>query len=258
MIKNKIVLPFFISILIGMALLNHFSAIGIGYFIAVILLWLLIVLWGSFFISSNYHVNTVCSNPLEKQKIISLTFDDGPNENTPLILDLLKKYDVKAAFFCIGKNIEKHPGIVLRAITEGHVVGNHSYSHSRFFDFFRKKKLIEELTKTDALLEQFTGNKIKLFRPPYGVTNPSIRRALEVTKHKVIGWNIRSLDGVVKDEKVLYSRIIKRVAPGGIVLLHDTSKHSVNVLEQLLQFLHKNNYTVVSLEQLLNIKAYAN
>lgn len=241
-----------------MVLLNHFSAIGIGYFIAVILLWFLIVLWGSFVVSSNYHINALCGNPLEKEKIIALTFDDGPNENTLQVLDLLKKYDAKAAFFCIGKNIEKHPGIVQRTIAEGHTVGNHSYSHSHFFDFFRKKKLIEELEKTDALLEKFTAKKINLFRPPYGVTNPSIRRALEITNHKVIGWNIRSLDGVVKDEKVLYDRIVKRVAPGGIVLLHDTSQHSVNVLEQLLQFLQKNNYTVVSLEQLLNIKAYAN
>lgn len=256
MIKNKIVLPFFISILIIMVLLNHYSAIGIGYFIAVISLWLSIILWGSFFISSNYHVKTVCSNPLERQKRIALTFDDGPSENTLSVLDLLKKYEVKATFFCIGKNIEEHSEIVRRIIDEGHVVGNHSYSHSHFFDFFRKKKLIEELKKTDMLLEKFTGKKIKLFRPPYGVTNPSIRRALEVTKHKVIGWNIRSLDGVVKDENVLYNRIIKRVAPGGIVLLHDTSKYSVNVLEQLLQFLQKDNYTVVSLEQLLNIKAY--
>lgn len=258
MIKNKIVLPFFISTLIIMALVNHFSAIGTGYFMLVILLWFLIVLWGSFVVSSNYHVKALCGNPQEKEKIIALTFDDGPNENTALVLDLLKKYDVKAAFFCIGKNIEKHPVIVQRTITEGHIVGNHSYSHSHFFDFFRKKKLIEEIKKTDALLEKFTGKKINLFRPPYGVTNPSIRRALEVTKHKVIGWSIRSLDGVVKDEQVVYDRIVKRVAPGGIVLLHDTSQHSVNVLEQLLQFLQKNNYTVVSLEQLLNIKAYAN
>jgi len=258
MIKNKIISPLFISILIVMVLFNHFSVIGIGYFIAFFLLWFLIVLWGSFVISSNYHVKALCGNSLEKEKIIALTFDDGPNENTLLVLDLLKKYDAKAAFFCIGKNIEKHPGIVQRTIAEGHTVGNHSYSHSHFFDFFRKKKLIEELEKTDALLEKFTAKKINLFRPPYGVTNPSIRRALEITNHKVIGWNIRSLDGVVKDEKVLYDRIVKRVAPGGIVLLHDTSQHSVNVLEQLLQFLQKNNYTVVSLEQLLNIKAYAN
>lgn len=258
MIKNKIISPLFISILILMVLLNHFSAIGIGYFIAVFVLWFLIVLWGSFVISSNYHVKALCGNSLEKEKKIALTFDDGPNENTLLVLDLLKKYNVKAAFFCIGKNIEEHPEIVQRTIAEGHVLGNHSYSHSHFFDFFRKKKIIEELEKTDALLEKYTAKKINLFRPPYGVTNPSIRRALEVTKHKVIGWNIRSLDGVVKDEKVLYDRIVKRVAPGGIVLLHDTSQHSVSVLEQLLQFLQKNNYTVVSLEQLLNIKAYAN
>jgi peptidoglycan/xylan/chitin deacetylase (PgdA/CDA1 family) len=258
MLKNRIILPFFLTILIAMVIFNYFTAIGIGYFIAVILLWLMIVLWGSFFIASNYHIKALCSNPLETENYIALTFDDGPNENTLLVLDLLKVYNAKAAFFCIGKQIEKHPEIVQRIIDEGHIVGNHSYSHSHFFDFFRKKKLINELNQTDALLEQFVGKKIKLFRPPYGVTNPSIRRALQVTKHQVIGWNIRSLDGAVKNQEVLYNRITKRVAPGGIVLLHDTRLHSVKVLEQLLQFLQENKYTVVSLEQLLKIKAYEN
>ena len=116
--------------------------------------------------------------------------------------------------------------------------------------------MIAEIEKTDALIESVLGKKTTLFRPPYGVTNPSIRRALAVTKHKTIGWNIRSLDGVVKNENFLLNRIIKRIKPGGIVLLHDTSIQTVNVLEQLLSFLQKNNYSVVPLEELLNIKAY--
>lgn len=188
---------------------------------------------------------------------MALTFDDGPNENTLSILDILKKNNVNATFFCIGKNIEKHPGILKRIMEEGHVVGNHSYSHSNFFDFYRKKRLIAEIRKTDALIESISGKKVQLFRPPYGVTNPSIRRALEVTKHKVIGWNIRSLDGILKDEKIIFARIKKRIAPGGIVLLHDTS-HTVAILERLMLYLEENEYKVVSIEELLNIKAYEN
>jgi len=79
MIKNKIISPFFISTLVIMALVNHFSAIGTGYFMAVILFWFLIVLWGFFVVFSNYHVKVLCGNPKEKEKIIALTFDDGPN-----------------------------------------------------------------------------------------------------------------------------------------------------------------------------------
>ena len=125
-----------------------------------------------------------------------------------------------------------------------------------FLIFIMQKKIREEIQKTDALLEKFTSKKINFFRPPYGVTTPSIRRALQTTGHKVIGWNIRSLDGGTKNRELIYNRIIKRVSPGGIVLLHDTAPHSVLVLEQFLQFLQQNKYTVISTEELLNLKAY--
>jgi len=256
MLKHTITAVFFISILLLLAFLRLYMSIEIKYFIIVASLWFLVVLVGSSFISLNYHVEAYCNNQLETEKKIAITFDDGPNEMTLLVLDVLKQYNAKATFFCIGKNIEKYPHILKKITEDGHLIGNHSYSHSSFFDFYRKNSVIDEIEKTDALIATVLGTKTTLFRPPYGVTNPSIRRALEVTKHKTIGWNIRSLDGVIKNEKFIYNRIIKRIAPGGIVLLHDTSIETAQVLQQLLQFLHNNNYTVVSLEQLLKIKAY--
>ncbi|WP_244307351.1 polysaccharide deacetylase family protein [Flavobacterium fluviatile] len=214
--------------------------------------------FGSARISSNYHVKAFCNNPSETEKKIALTFDDGPSEFTLEVLELLKKYNAKATFFCIGKNIETHPEILQKIIDEGHLVGNHTYSHSKFFDFYTYPTIMEELQKTDRILEKFTSKKINFFRPPYGVTTPSIRRALKFTKHKVIGWNIRSLDGGTKNQDLILNRIKKRVSPGGIVLLHDTAPHSVFVLEQFLQFLQQNNYEAVSIEELLNLKAYEN
>nr|WP_241774318.1 polysaccharide deacetylase family protein [Flavobacterium sp. Root935] len=225
---------------------------------AVIFLWIGINAVGSSRISSNYHVKAFCHNPSETQKKIALTFDDGPSEFTLEVLSLLKKYNAKATFFCIGKNIEKHPEILKQIIAEGHLVANHSYSHSKFFDFYNARQIKEEIEKTDELLERFTSKKINFFRPPYGVTTPSIRRALNITRHKVIGWNIRSLDGGTKNKELIFNRIIQRVSPGGIVLLHDTASHSVLVLEQFLQFLEQNNYEVISIEELLNLKAYGN
>ncbi|MEL1253874.1 polysaccharide deacetylase family protein [Flavobacterium sp. DGU38] len=212
--------------------------------------------FGSARISSNYHVKAFCNNPSETEKKIALTFDDGPSEFTLEVLEILKKYNAKATFFCIGKNIETHPEILQKIIDEGHLVGNHSYSHSQFFDFYTYPTIMEELQKTDQLLEKFTSKKINFFRPPYGVTTPSIRRALKFTKHKVIGWNIRSLDGGTTDVELILNRIKKRVSPGGIVLLHDTAPHSVFVLEQFLQFLQQNNYEVISVEELLKLNAY--
>ena len=258
MISHKNISLFFIFLLLLLFLLNLYNAIHFLWFVLIILVWIGINAFGSARISSNYHVKAFCQNPLEKEKKIALTFDDGPSVYTLQVLELLKKYNAKATFFCIGKNIETHPEILQKVISEGHLVGNHSYSHSKFFDFYNAKKVIEELQKTDELLEKFTSKKINFFRPPYGVTTPSIRRALKVTGHKVIGWNIRSLDGGTTDVELILNRIKKRVSPGGIVLLHDTGSHSVLVLEQFLQFLQQNNYQVVSIEELLNLKAYEN
>lgn len=252
---NKIAL-FFIAVFILMATTSYFMTIEIAYFIVVAAVWFLISFIGSALIQSNYHVKAYCNNPGETQNVIAITFDDGPHEMTLPILDLLQQYQAPATFFCIGKNIKKYPDILQRIVAEGHIIGNHSYSHSHFFDFYRQKQVVEELKDTDAIIEKITGKTPQFFRPPYGVTNPSIRRALAITKHKVIGWNIRSLDAVIHDEKMLFNRIVKRITPGGIVLLHDTSLHTVHVLEQLLVVLREKKYQVVSLEQLLKLKAY--
>lgn len=258
MITHKNISLFFIFLLLLLFLLNIYIAIHFLWFIVIILIWIGINAFGSARISSNYHVKAFCSNPFETEKKIALTFDDGPSIYTLDVLALLKKYNVKATFFCIGKNIETHPEILQKVISEGHLVGNHSYSHSKFFDFYNAKKITEEIKRTDMLLEKFTSRKINFFRPPYGVTTPSIRRALKVTGHKTIGWNIRSLDGGTQNQELIFNRLIKHISPGGIVLLHDTGEHSVLVLEQFLQFLQQNNYQVVSIEELLNLKAYEN
>ncbi len=226
------------------------------YFLILFGIRFIIVLTGSSLIHLNFHVKAFSKNPLEKNKKITLSFDDGPHPVTIQILDLLKKYNANATFFCIGKNIEKYPDILKKIVEEGHSVGNHSYSHSNFFDFYKKDRIIQELNDTDAVIKKNIGKKPAFFRPPYGVTNPSIRKALEVTKHNVIGWNIRSMDGMIKNEKIIFNRIIKRLTPGSIVLLHDTSINTVSVLEQLLLFLQQNKYEIISIEELLNLKAY--
>lgn len=258
MLKHRITALFFMTVIFLLALWGLFAAMSLWYFVIAGVLWFLVVLTGSSYIGSNYHIKTYCSNPNEKERKIALTFDDGPNENTLQILKVLDKNQAKATFFCIGKNIEAHPEIFKKIVTDGHIVANHSYSHSHFIDFFGKKKIIQELNDTDAIIEKLTGKKVQFFRPPYGVTNPSIRRALEVTKHKVIGWNIRSLDGIISNKKVILNRIVKRLSPGAIVLLHDTKPETVTVLEQFLVIAAEKKYEVVSIEQLLNLNAYEN
>jgi peptidoglycan/xylan/chitin deacetylase (PgdA/CDA1 family) len=258
MLNYRKINTFFLALLLLLLILSFYITVKWWTILLVLVVRFLFLLIGSSFIQLNFHVKAYCKNSNEKEKKIALTFDDGPHPITPQILAILKKYNAKAAFFCIGKNIEKHSEILKQTNDDGHSIGNHSFSHSNFFDFYRKDRVVKELQDTNAIIEKIIGKKACFFRPPYGVTNPSIRRALSVTNHKVIGWNIRSMDGMIKNEKIIYNRIANRIAPGSVVLLHDTSLTTVKVLEQLLLFLRANKYEVVGVEELLNLKAYEN
>lgn len=219
-------------------------------------IWLIIAVAGSGLVQTGYHVKTYNANPNVYGKLIAITFDDGPTPETPKVLELLRKYDAKATFFCIGRQIEKYPDIFRQTIAEGHTVGNHTYSHSPKMGFWSRGEVLAELMKTNDIIWNVGGVKAKLYRPPYGVTFPNLAKAIKTTGHKVIGWNIRSLDAVITDEQHILKRITTRLKPGSIILLHDTSQKSINVLEQLLVILQRENYKPVSVDQLLKINAY--
>ena len=258
MLRHKTITIICVSILVMMVFLSFLSEVKWWYFLALFLFWLVMTVWGSSDIRLGYFIKTYCNNQHEKERRIALTFDDGPHPMTEMVLDILQKYDVKATFFCIGTQIEKYPIIFKRIIDNGHSVGNHSYSHSNSFGIFSTDKVTEEIVHTNKIIEQLSGKKALFFRPPFGVTNPRIARAISNTKHYVIGWNNRSLDTVIKEEHKIFERVKSKVAPGGIILLHDTSLKSANVLEQILLFLKSENYTIVPVDELLNLPAYEN
>lgn len=222
--------------------------------ILLFLLWVILTTIGSFNILWNYFLTAKNSNKNSKENIVSLTFDDGVNpEITPKVLDLLKKYNTKATFFCIGKNIEKYPKLAQRIVAEGHSIGNHTYNHSNKWGFLSTEKVLEEIKKNNEIIEQITGKQTKLFRPPFGVTNPHIAKATKQLNCEVIGWNVRSLDTVIKNEEKILNRITKKVKKGDVILLHDNSEKTVVVLEQLLYFLEKKKLKSVTIEALFNI-----
>jgi peptidoglycan/xylan/chitin deacetylase (PgdA/CDA1 family) len=203
--------------------------------------------------SWNFYLKSFTVKKNSSKKHVALTFDDGPNPiYTEKVLKLLAEYDAKATFFCIGKHIKKHPDMLKSISNGGHVIGNHSYSHSTTIDFNNKGAWIEEITKTDAAIERVIGYKPKLFRPPYGVTTPHLSSALSITSHKNIGWNIRTYDTAIKNEKVILKRITTRLKPGSIILLHDKHAHIIPVLEQLLNYLKINGFTMVTINELLD------
>lgn len=165
-----------------------------------------------------------------------LTFDDGPHPvYTPLILDLLDQYHIKAIFFCIGKNADAHPEIVRRIAESGHLIGNHTFYHSIRSTFYGWKKYLSEINTTTVLLEKITGKKVLYYRPPFGITNPSIAKAIRKSGLVTMAWNIRTFDTLAKDPHRPIRKIEKYWNPHSIILLHDRLNVTVDILQYLLE-----------------------
>lgn len=254
MLTHKVNTGFFLAVIAFLVAYSVFNPLSWWVYLIPLALWFIITGLGSAFVQWGYHVKSLNRGEKAGNKI-AITFDDGPTPETIKVLELLSKYDVKATFFCIGKQIEKHPDIFKQIIDGDHTVGNHTFNHLPEMGFSSTDKILAEIVKTDELVSR-NGLQLKLFRPPYGVTNPNMAKALKRTGHAVIGWNIRSLDTVINDENHILKRITTRLAPGSIILLHDTSQKTVNVLEQLLILLKQQNLKAVAVNELLNIPAY--
>lgn len=228
------------------------------YYLLLLIGWVFMTLLGSTQIRWNYHFTSLNCNKTISKDQVSVTFDDGPNpEFTPQVLKLLKDYDAKATFFCIGKNIEKYPSLFQEIIDQGHSVGNHTYSHANNFGFFSSEKVISELQKTNVIADKIAGLKLKLYRPAFGITNPPIKKALKVTGMRSIGWSKRSFDTTRLLEQNILKRITNNLEKGDIILLHDSSAKTVKVLEQLLLFLQTKKIQSITVDQLLEIEPYA-
>ncbi|MCK9219799.1 MAG: polysaccharide deacetylase family protein [Bacteroidales bacterium] len=206
---------------------------------------------------SNFHYPVISSGNTD-QPWVSLTFDDGPNpEKTPFILEILKKYNLKATFFCPGKNIQANMELATRIHEEGHIIGNHSFSHSKWFDFIPAYKMKAELLKTDQLIRDVTGKSPLFFRPPYGVINPMVSKTLRKMHWEVICWNIWSMDTLNLNSSKTMNKIISLLKPGGIILVHDHTTFIQQNLEALIQNINRKGFMIVPLDQLLKMKAYA-
>lgn len=197
----------------------------------------------------------ICRGSKEKKRI-ALTFDDGPDErSTPALLEMLHARGVKAAFFGIGNRVSAHPDIAARIVREGHLLENHSYSHSNATNFFSVARLRDELGQTQAVIKNATGAAPTCFRPPMGLSNPRVFRAAREAGLKVIGWSARGLDTKITDSEKVVARICRRLEPGAIILLHDgniPAERLVTTVKTLLDRLRALDYEVVRLDHLLN------
>jgi len=258
MLRRRVINPIILILMTGLVILDLFIAVPRWAYPILLIFWFLTTLCGSFFIRWDYHLKSLHANKNINQNWVSITFDDGPNSDfTPKVLQLLKQFSVKATFFCVGKQVEKHPEILKQIISEGHSVGNHTYTHSKSFGFFTLERIKVELQKTKSVVKDLTGFEMNLYRPAFAVTNPMIEQAVKDLNLKSIGWSVRSLDTTSRSEKLTLKRITSKVAKGDIILLHDTSSKTIAVLERLLVFLQEKKLESVTVERLLEIEAYA-
>jgi len=219
--------------------------------IVVVAIFILIVIYGVFTISSGMFVKAVCKTGT---KGILLTFDDGPDpQTTSRILDILEKHSVKALFFMTGKKVAENPELVRKISQNGHLIGTHTFSHSIFFPFFSVKRMISEIVRTSDIIEKTTGKKVGFFRPPFGITNPNVAGAIKKTGMKVIGWSMRSLDTVTKDPGVLRSRILNNISEGDIILLHDTQVQTVQILDNFIEVCIERGFEFVDADYLSGV-----
>jgi len=217
----------------------------------ILIVHFIFIMWGSFTIRSNFYIKGKHYFSTSQNQIV-LTFDDGPAPgSTEAILDILKLNKIKATFFCIGREVEKYPDIVKRIHEEGHSIGLHSFAHSYLYDFQFKFQMVADLRKNQSGIESIVGYKPKLFRPPYGVTTPSMNLAVKKMNLNMIGWSLRSLDTVIRDQNRVIQRILKRLKPGAILLLHDHLHSTPAMLTQLIQELKERNYEIVPLTDIL-------
>jgi peptidoglycan/xylan/chitin deacetylase (PgdA/CDA1 family) len=245
----------FIIACAGVISLHYSIGISWWWLVPVTLIYKIRILTGSASISSNFYIQAHC-NGTTTEKEIALTFDDGPTGFTQKIMSTLAEHQAAATFFVIGKNIRGNETIVKQIVSEGHTIGNHTFSHSFFIDFKSATAFKEELNQTADAIYNVTGKRTQFFRPPYGVTTPNLAKAAKVLNYKIIGWNIRSLDTTKDSEEIIFNRVKEQLKPGAIILFHDTSDKTNNVLKQTLSYARENGFKVVGLEQLLQLKAY--
>jgi polysaccharide deacetylase family sporulation protein PdaB len=194
------------------------------------------------------------------EKIIALTFDDGPDpEDTPIILDLLKKYEVKSTFFVVGKKVEMYPDLARREALEGHELANHTYNHLYFNNQMSEGKIHNEIIKAEQTILKKTGQKPTLFRPPGGIYSERVIQVARKSGYQIImwSWHQDSRDWDRPGVSKIVNSVLQKTRNGDIVLLHDYvegNTQTIAALKQILPQLKKRGYSFVTVSELLTYR----
>ncbi len=190
-----------------------------------------------------------------EEKVIYLTFDAGfENGYMPNILDVLKKHDIKATFFLVGNYLETEPDLVKRMIEEGHIVGNHTYTHPDMSKISDTEAFNRELVKFEEKYKEVTGQDlVKFYRPPQGKFSESNLKQANELGYKTFFWSLAYVDWYVNDQPTkeqAFSKLIPRIHPGAVVLLHSTSKTNSEILDELITKWKEMGYTFKNLDEI--------
>lgn len=197
------------------------------------------------------------------EKVVALTFDDGPSPiYTPKILDVLKEHGVKATFFVTGRHAEKYPDIMRRMVAEGHDVGNHAYSHANMV-LLNEKQLTREISRAERAIRETTGRTTTLFRPPRGLYNRRVRKRLLDEGYSIVLWSVSSMDWSFFGARAIAWRVRYFARNGSIILLHDSGslvrreggsrRSTVASLPMMIKSLKEREYRLVSVSELMEL-----
>ena len=207
----------------------------------------------------------VCSNGNRSRRQIALTFDDGPNEPyTSQVLNILMQYGVKATFFFIGQNAQRHPEVCQRVLAEGNVIGNHSYHHYRLLWLRWGKAAAREIDLARQVIYEAAGCQPELFRPPHGFRTPWLMHTIRRLGYKVVTWDNMTSDWKGnKSAKEIVQNIVKRVRPGSIIVLHDgrgtresyDRNQMLRALPQIIEELRRRGFDFVTIPEFIRSEA---
>lgn len=192
-----------------------------------------------------------------KEKVIYLTFDAGfENGNTEPILDALKKHNAKGTFFVVGHYLETAPELIKRMVDEGHVVGNHTYSHPDMSAISDKSAFMKELQDVEALYKEITGEEmLKFYRPPQGKFSVENLQMAKEMGYKTFFWSLAYVDWYQNEQPTheqAFEKLIPRIHPGAVVLLHNTSQTNGEIIDELLTKWEEQGYRFGTLEELFS------
>lgn len=188
-----------------------------------------------------------------KQPRLFLTFDDGPHPVfTPMLLDILREFEVRATFFVVGSEVERHQDIVQRIVREGHALGNHTFNHDDFARLSAARQ-IQEIETMNALLARFDPNRVHLFRPPRGYLSLPLFLRLRAQKVALAMWSYDSMDYTNPSADGLCARFARApVQNGEIVLFHDDNAITIEAMRRLLPRWRAEGYRFSTLEEVLH------